>query len=163
MIPKIKKILYATDLSENARYAFGYAADLAQKYDAMITFLYVMEDISHIAEIQVKDMVGAEKWEQLKLEKLDYFKQKIKSRIEAFCQEMDSQIDSCRLLIEGIRIIKGNPTEQILAVSKDIQADMIVMGHHGYNILKDALIGGTAKKIVRNSEIPVLVVRLPKK
>ncbi|WP_457552579.1 universal stress protein [Desulfobacula sp.] len=163
MIPKIKKILYASDLSENARYAFGYAADMAKRYDAMITFLYVMENISHMAEVQVKDMVGAEQWEKLKTEKREYFKQKIKSRIEDFCQEMDSKIDSCSLMVEDIRITKGNPTEEILIASKDIQADMIVMGSNGYNILQGAMIGGTARKVVRKSQIPVLVIRLPEK
>ena len=41
MIPEIKKILYTTDLSQNARYAFGYAASLANRYDAGITILHV--------------------------------------------------------------------------------------------------------------------------
>jgi len=163
MIPKIKKILYATDLSENARYAFGYAADLAQRYDTMITILYVMENINHVMEIQIKDMMGQEKWERLQSEKLDYLTQKIKDRLEDFCREMDSQIDSCRLLIEDIRITKGNPTEVILNTAKDIHADMIVMGSYGHNILQDAFIGGTARRVVKKSETPVLVVRLPKK
>ncbi len=127
-MPKIKKILYATDLSENARYAFGYAADLAQHYDTMITILYVMENINHTIEIQIKDMMGQEKWDRLQSEKLEDLTQKIKDRLEDFCREMDSQIDSCRLLIEDIRITKGNPTEVILNTAKDIHADIIVMG-----------------------------------
>jgi nucleotide-binding universal stress UspA family protein len=162
MIPKIKKILYATDLSENARYAFGYAADLAQRYDTMITIVYVIENINHVMEIQIKDMMGQEKWDRLQSEKLDYITQKIKARLEDFCREMDSQIDSCRLLIEDIRITKGNPTEVILNTAKDIHADMIVMGSYGHNILQDAFIGGTARRVVKKSETPVLVVRLPK-
>ena len=36
MIPEIKKILYATDLSKNSSYAFLYATDMARKYDAKI-------------------------------------------------------------------------------------------------------------------------------
>jgi len=163
MVPKIKKILYATDLSENARYAFGYAADLAQHYDTMVTILYVTENMNHMTEIEIKDIIGQEKWDRLKSEKLDYLTQKIKARLEDFCREMDSQIDSCRLLIEDIRITKGNPTEEILKAAKDIHADMIVMGSSGYNILQDALIGGTARRVVKKSETPVLVVKLPKK
>ena len=162
MVPKIKKILYATDLSENARYAFGYAADLAQHYDTMITILYVMENMNHMAEIQIKDIIGQEKWDRLKSEKLDSATQKIKARLEDFCREMDSQIDSCRLLIEDIRITKGNPTEVILNTAKDIHADMIVMGSYGHNLLQGALMGGTARRVIRRSETPVLVVRLPK-
>lgn len=49
MIPDIKKILYATDLSENARYALGYAAALANRFDAQITVLHVAEELSQNA------------------------------------------------------------------------------------------------------------------
>ncbi|MBU1342600.1 MAG: universal stress protein [Proteobacteria bacterium] len=163
MIPKIKKILYATDLSESARHAFYYAADLAQRYDAMVTFLYVMEEMNHTVEFQIRGMLGRKEWERVKSEKLDFLTNKIKSKIEEFCQEMDSQIDSCRLLVEDILIKSGNPTEEIINTSKEINADMVVMGSYGYNILMDALIGGTARKVVKNSKIPVLVVRLPQK
>ena len=48
MIPEIKKILYTTDLSKNARHAFSYAASIANRYDAGVTILHVLEGhISH--------------------------------------------------------------------------------------------------------------------
>lgn len=162
MAPAIKKILYATDLSDSARHAFGYAADLAQKYDAMITILYVMENINHMAEIQIRELVGEADWNRLKNEKLGYLFDKIKIRLEDFCQEMDSKFDSCRMIVDDILIKKGNPTEKIIDVSKKIDADLIVMGTYGHNILQSSLIGGTARKVVKSSEIPVLVVRFPK-
>jgi hypothetical protein len=45
-LPKvdIKKILYATDLSEGAKYAFAYAVSLANTYHASITILHVLFD-----------------------------------------------------------------------------------------------------------------------
>ena len=162
MVSNIKKILYPTDLSENAKHAFRYAADLALKYDAMITILYVIEDMNYTVEFQVRGMLGAKEWDLVKAEKRDHLTQKIKAKIEDFCQLMDSKIDSCRLLVEDIQIVNGNPTEEIFNTAKDINADMIVMGSYGYNVLLDALIGGTTKKVVKNSEIPVLVVKLPK-
>ena len=158
---KIKKILYATDLSETARHAFGYAADLAEKYEASITILYVMENLNHTAEVQVSEMVGPEKWKEIKQQKQQYLIEKIQARVENFCTEMSSIHDSCRMLGEDIRIKKGNPQEVILETSRQMEADLIVMGTHGYNAVKDALIGGTARKVVRKSKIPVLVIRLP--
>ncbi len=163
MLPKIKKILYATDLSESARHAFKYAADLAERYDAMITILYVMEDMNHTVEFQIRGMLGRKEWERVKSEKLDHLTKKIKSNIDDFCLEMNSQIDSCSFLVENILITRGEPTEEILSTSKKINADMVVMGSYGYNILIGAIIGGTATKVVKHSEIPVLVIRLPKK
>ena len=43
MTQDIKRILYATDLSDNSAYAFGYAIDLAKKYNAEITILHVLD------------------------------------------------------------------------------------------------------------------------
>lgn len=163
MIPDINKILYATDLSESARHAFGYAADLAAKYKATLTILYVMENLNYTSEVQVGEMVGRKTWEELKRKKLEYLVQKIQARVETFCTEMATRHDSYQLLGQNILIERGNPQEIILETSQLIGADLIVMGTHGYNILKDALIGGTARKVVRNSEVPVLVIRLPKK
>ena len=74
---------------------------------------------------------------------------------------MDAEINSCRLLVGDIKVTKGNPAEEILNLSEDIHADMIVMGSYGYNILKGAFLGGTTRKVVRNSKTPVLVIRLP--
>lgn len=76
---------------------------------------------------------------------------------------MSSIHDSCQLMGEDIRIEKGNPQEVILETSSQMGADLIVMGTHGYNMLKDALIGGTARKVVKNSEVPVMPIRLPRK
>ncbi len=158
MVPKIKKILYATDLSDSAGHAFGYAADLAQRYDAMMTVLYVMENMSYIVEAQVKETLGQKQWDRLTSEKLDYVTQKIESSLKKFCQEEDPP----RHLVEDILVTRGIPPEKILSTSKNINADMIVMGSYGHNILENVLIGSTARKVVRHSEIPVLVIRLPK-
>ena len=59
-IPEIKKILYATDLSENARYAFGYAVSLANRYGAGITILHVMESSLGSESLMTK-FIGQEK------------------------------------------------------------------------------------------------------
>jgi nucleotide-binding universal stress UspA family protein len=62
MIPEIKKILYPTDLSENARYAFGYAVSLANRYNAEITVLHVVEEISSFARSMVEEIMGEKRW-----------------------------------------------------------------------------------------------------
>lgn len=43
MIPQVKKILYATDLSKNSSYAFLFATDMARGHDAKIFILHVIE------------------------------------------------------------------------------------------------------------------------
>ena len=47
MIPEIKNILYATDLSKNSSYAFFYAADMAKRHNARIVILHSIEPGRH--------------------------------------------------------------------------------------------------------------------
>ena len=67
-LPKVevKKILYATDLSENARYAFAYAVSLADLYNASITFIHVMSEIPDILDKSVIGYISEERWEEIK-------------------------------------------------------------------------------------------------
>ena len=61
---------------------------------------------------------------------------------------------------DEIVVKHGNEAEQILAVSKERNCDLIVMGTHGLGGLVDVMLGSTARRVVRRSRIPVLVVRL---
>jgi nucleotide-binding universal stress UspA family protein len=60
MLPQIKNILYATDLSENARYAYKYAASLAQQYEARVTILHVIEKPTAETFLQIQGYIGEE-------------------------------------------------------------------------------------------------------
>jgi len=50
MIPKITKILYATDLSANSAVAFCYAVNLAEKHNARMTILHVLDNLTGTAQ-----------------------------------------------------------------------------------------------------------------
>ena len=67
-LPKVdvKKILYATDLSDNARYAFAYAISLADLYNASITFIHVLSEIPDILDKSVIGYISEDRWEEIK-------------------------------------------------------------------------------------------------
>ena len=60
MIPKIQNVLYATDLSKNSAYAFRYAVNTAQKHDAKIHLLHVIEPLSPQEEALVLTYIKKE-------------------------------------------------------------------------------------------------------
>jgi len=66
MSPEIKKILFTTDLSENARDAFKYTADIAARYGAGIVILHVIEEMPYNIESSIMNMLGEKEWEELK-------------------------------------------------------------------------------------------------
>lgn len=162
MLPKIETILYATDMSENARHAFAYAADMADRHDARITILNVIETLTQSADVMITDILGKKEWDKLKASTRSELEEKIRGRLEDFCTEMGSKLDECKFLVDKVVVRHGVPFEEILKLANEIKADMIVMGTHGHGLIADALIGGTTRRVVRRSEIPVLVIRLPK-
>jgi nucleotide-binding universal stress UspA family protein len=161
MIPNIKKILYATDLSENARYAFGYAASIANRYGAELTILHVMEDLSPDARSRVTSILGKERWEDLREKNEQQVLDTIKKRLEKFCENATKEYPECPFITEKIIVKKGHPVEEILFQSENKDFDMVVMGSHGYGMLADVMMGGTTRRVLRQCKIPVLVVRLP--
>ncbi|MCP4672222.1 MAG: universal stress protein, partial [Desulfobacula sp.] len=126
-----------------------------------LTILYVVENINQTVEVQISEMIGHAKWSKIKQEKQKSLIKQIRIKVENFCHDMDAEHDSCRLVVEDVKIKKGNPCEEILKVSKEIDADLIVIGSHGYNLLKDVLMGSTARKVVQQSKRPVLTIKLP--
>ncbi len=161
MIPEIKKILYATDLSKNARYAFNYAASLADQYGALITILHVMEKLPAGSTNLVAFIVGEDRLEDLEKKHTQEAFDMIHSRLEQFCSDMSAELDDCPFMVEEIIVKQGDPARVILdlVVTKDF--DIIVMGSHGLGVLADALMGGKAHRVVRRCKKPILIVRLP--
>jgi len=162
MIPEIKRILYATDLSKNARHAFTYAATIANRFDAKITVLHVIETIPSNTEWQIVEYLGEERWKEIQKNKKQEFIESTKKNLNSFCDEMTSSFKSCPFLVDEIILKEGIPVDEILKTVDSKNCDMVVMGTHGYGMLADALIGSTARRVVKRCKKPVMVIRLPK-
>jgi nucleotide-binding universal stress UspA family protein len=161
MLPRIQKILYATDLSDSARYAFGYAAALAQSLNADITVIYVINELSGTGKSLLMDYIGEEKWKALHEEKKSEYQKTIQKRLREFCDGIQEELKDCRVAFSRTVIREGNPAEEILAEISGGDYDMVVMGTHGRGMVSNALMGNTARRVVRRSMKPVTVVRLP--
>jgi nucleotide-binding universal stress UspA family protein len=58
-------------------------------------------------------------------------------------------------------LLSGDPTSEILRVSSELGAQLLVVGTHDYVGLERALLGSTAETVVRKASCSVLVVRSP--
>lgn len=160
-IPSIRKILYTTDLSENARYAFSYAVSLAQQYNARITVLHVLEELSPTALWMVGDIIGEKRWSALKNEKEDSVIEALQSRLQSFCEEVAADVPDCPFVVEKTMVEAGHPVDRIIELAKSGSFDVIVMGSRGLGVLGDVMLGSTSRRVLRRCAKPVLVVRLP--
>jgi nucleotide-binding universal stress UspA family protein len=70
---------------------------------------------------------------------------------------------SRRLRAHGIeatpRVMVGVPAERIVVAAQQVDADLIVMSTHGYQVPLRTLLGSVADEVVRHAGRPVLLVR----
>jgi len=171
-LPKIdiKKILYATDLSENARVAFAYAISLANLYGAELVMLHVLPVGPELDE-KVSGYIDAKLWQDIKSRHLEEARsvligkrreqRAIEEVLDHFRKDAGRQLNQPAGEEGDIVVESGEPVEKIVAVAEKSNCDLIVMGRHGYGALKDALMGGVARGVLRRSAKPVLLIRLP--
>lgn len=156
--PEIKHILFATDDSANAHYAFSYAACITKQFNAKLTMLHVVQELRDMVAFDygIERSVAARKWFSVSNE---YF-QEIKERFQKLAETNYTipAVDIADIIVE-----KGNPIKIILQTAKDKNCDLIVMGSKGKGGLDDSMMGNTATGVLRRSKIPVLVTRYPKK
>ena len=105
MIPQIKKILYATDLSKNSEYAFYYSVDLAKKYGGEIVILHAVEPLSERAFGTRTDKV----YHDQQKESLEV----IRKRLQKFCKIVEEKNSlACVNLVTKTVVEVGYPARR---------------------------------------------------
>lgn len=146
-ILEIKKILVTTDFSEFSRYAFGYATSLAEKFDAELIIVHVIQPT-----ITPSDFAWAAPPPNLSGEQDELVKQSMERLVDELIP------DSIK---SQIILTHGTPAREIIETGRKENAGMIIMSTHGLGGLSHVLFGSTAEKVVRKSPCPVLTIRHP--
>lgn len=141
----MKKILVPTDFSPQADYALHVASQLAKRHNCEIYLLHMLElPINEIDALSShSDLPEAMFYMKLARKRFDdvakkpFLKNVKVHEIVKFHQAFDGIIDTC----------------------KEYKIDLIVMGSHGVSGFKEMFIGSNTEKVVRTSDIPVLVIK----
>ena len=162
MIPKIRKILYATDLSPNSAYAFRYAINSAIMHDAKIVILHAFEGMSPAVRAQMDFYLTDERKKELFDERVSYAFDRIKKRLKTFSDKELKDYPKAEERIESIQVCDGFPADTILEKANELGCDAIVMGTHGKGIVANTFLGSVTKRVLRRTRKPVFIIPLPK-
>ncbi|WP_020681223.1 universal stress protein [Marinobacterium rhizophilum] len=164
MLPEFKTILYCTDLSKNASFAFRYAAYLAKQTGADIHVLHIVEKLSSDAYFALQTYVQNEvSREDFLHHRIEHARKLLEERQNYFWNVLEPREQSLRSKIVSIDIVESEPAKTILKKSKALNCDLIVMGAHEKGRIMHSFLGSVAKSVLRHSRIPTLVVPLPDK
>ena len=144
----LRRILYATDLSDDSEPGLAFAIRLARELDARLTVTHVVEPINtsllstematHFSEFSVNIRAEAE-------ERLNRF----------VALQSDGTVPTTTVLAEGF------PVETINKIAARCKADLIVINLQSRGLLDRALLGSTAERVIRTATVPVLSLPLP--
>ena len=131
----MNNILVATDFSERSDRALRRASLLARQRNARLTLLHVVDDD------QPQTIVKAEQQEAAAL----------LEQTAATLQQHDAL--QCQT-----RLVLGSPFAGITSVAASIKPDLLVIGSHRRQILREVFVGTTAERTIRTAVCPVLMV-----
>ena len=150
--PQYKKVLFCTDFSENADYAFGFAYGIAKRDEGLLYILHIIPYDSHkaFAEsfIATEDLKRIQKAveEDVANNYRERYEKKIKNGVP---YEFVTK--------------SGREDEEILTFAKQEHIDIIVMGTHGRTGIEHVFFGSVAEKVLRHSPFPVFIITCKKK
>jgi len=140
-----RTILLATDGSPDSRLAARAAADLAVRGAASLHAVHAWEPFSGITGLAPmatppldEDVARSVLAEEL-------------SRIEALYHVMPA----------GVHLRAGSPEAEILAVAREIDAGLVVVGSRGLGPVRRTMLGSVSESVVHHATMPVLVMRGP--
>jgi nucleotide-binding universal stress UspA family protein len=139
------RILFCTDFSENAHFAFHYALASAQRTGhASLYILHVLPE------------PDAQFW-QTYLYEVDDVDAKAHADINAKIEtNYLSEIPSAVAVTVAVR--KGKAEQEIMTYAREMDADLLVIGRQGSSSLGKHLFGNVAEIIARKANCPVLIV-----
>jgi nucleotide-binding universal stress UspA family protein len=151
---KIKKILIGIDDSIYARNAAAYGFDIARSGNAAVGLVHIIEPAAYpvdsndsITSLSVDPMLAMQQADMTDLQ-TEQSAVVIENIIKEFAGELHvTTFTEFDITADGI-----------IRCAKQFGADMIVVGTHKRSGLDRLFIGNIAADVVKNSDIPVLVV-----
>ena len=147
MLP-VRRILFPTDFSEHAEYAWPYALTFAQEFGAEVHLLHVVAPPPRMAEAYA----------------VNFDPEKMVQALTAEANtSMDHQVEAAKTcgLIFHREVRVGVDFREIIDYARKHDVDLIVMATHGRTGLAHALLGSVAEKVVRKAPCPVLTIKPP--
>ena len=142
---EIKKILLPIDFSGASIKILQYAIFVAEKYNAKIFIVSVVEYPYTLSGLP-SSKLGSEYEEQM----IRIAEKKMASFLEDNRVEMPVSFESS--------ILSGHIAEEIISYAEKEYIDLIIIGTHGHKMLERMLFGSVAEKVLKLAPCPVLTI-----
>jgi nucleotide-binding universal stress UspA family protein len=149
-----QKILFCTDFSEDADYAFLTALDMAEKYQARLIIFHALHSpYKYMRTVVDEPVLGGEETffsPELTEKIINNLKERYLPKMGDFRQY-------------EFQAVVGVPFVEIVRFSRAEDVDFIVLGAAGSSDLDRITFGSTAENVARRAHCTVMAIRYPEK
>ncbi|WFN36702.1 universal stress protein [Methanomicrobium antiquum] len=138
-----KKILLATDGSENARRAGRQAAGLAEELSSEIIIGYIFSSPP-----------SQSKMAKANFDVHSILKEDAKNAISETINLFEE-----KNLTYTLKVAIGEPASEICGIAEKENADLLIIGSRGLGTIKGAVIGSVSHKVAHQAKCPVMIVK----
>ena len=150
----INRILVPLDGSDASKIALPFAEELAIKLKASITLFQMAQRIySYYVGYMGADMGSAMAIDYNKLDRAE------ERRIQAELLKVEKELRQKGIAVTHNMVSGTDPAHEIIETEKKVGADLVVMSTHGRSPIRRWVFGSVAEKVLREGEIPLLLVR----
>ena len=158
MKSKITHILCATDLSKHSAYTLCHAASLAAATGAKLHMVHAVQPMSDDVKITLQMFMQTTNSAETAMKaRHDHARSVMAERQKTFWAHVEEEDKDVQNLVESIELVDGYPAEVILRRADELGCDLIVVGAHEHGF-SQTFLGTVAKRVLRRSPIPTLVV-----
>ncbi len=141
---EIKKILIPIDFSDYSLNALEYAKLLAEKFNAEIILLNIVEPVVFTADLTMGQVIPS-----IENELYQKSEEKVKELVDGLKDKFN---------VRGV-VKVGKSHVEIIEFAKNEGVDLIIIGSHGHTAVEQFLFGSTAEKVIRKATCPVLIIK----
>lgn len=178
----VQRVLVAIDGTDASRRVLQIACALADKYEAALGLLSVVDaahvgdGFIHAAEVEgmIPDNASYTSYYDTSLAEYGA-SERVSATVHAEQATRLATVISDTIVAEAAAYSKespflsiktfvrsGSPAKAILKVAQEQNADIILMGHDQQNRFEEILKGSVAEKVQRKARCPVLIYSMPK-
>ena len=144
-----KKILVATDGSENSKHAMNFAMETAAKWNAELLILTVIpRPLSYLTPLDGNPIY------------IPQFDEDLKNAYSDINMQAAETVMKCQPEIKVRSLLeRGRPAEIIIEVADKEDADLVIIGSRGLGGISGWVLGSTSRHVVDCCKKPVLIVK----
>lgn len=131
----------------------------AEAHDAKVHVLHIIPSYDAAMATPIVSFMGEDKFRKLVEEHKDETTEAIKAEIQTLKEKvLNDQLKGAVDRIADIHVYEGDPELELLNMTDQLKADMVVLGTHTKGITQYTFVGNVARKVIRRIKVPVLLV-----